>query len=128
MPRRRTGEIGPNGPKDTPQKHRLPDVTPLQFLVLDLLDTTGRPVSAHNLKKGIASVTPDYDGPKFYQLLSRMAVAGLVRIESRTIDVSGGTIERSFYEVTDTGRTTLSFTRHFYETRHSLMETLSSGG
>ena len=104
----------------------LPTITSLQFLVLDLLSHSDSPVSAHQLKLGLATWAQDYEGPKFYQLMGRLVRDQLVSSESKTIDTPGGSVERTFYTPTETGQEAGRLTRIFYTTRHQLRTAISS--
>ena len=103
----------------------LPSLTALQFLVLELLSSGTGPVSAFQLKQGFADMAPGYDGPKFYQLMGRMVRDGLVTAETSAIYTEGGSVERTFYASTKSGREALVVTRKFYTTRHRLHAILS---
>ena len=103
----------------------LPSLTALQFLVLELLSSRTGSVSAFQLKQGLAELAPGYDGPKFYQLMGRMVRDGLVTAETSAIYTEGGSVERTFYASTKSGREALVVTREFYTTRHRLQTALS---
>ena len=98
----------------------LPTITHLQFLVLDLLTKTRDGLSAQLLKDSVSGVSPDYGGPKFYQLMGRLAEVGLVEITSRDIAVAGGTVTRSFYQATPVGVAAWRVTTEFYTSRQNL--------
>ena len=102
-----------------------PSLTVLQFLVLDLLSSGSGSVSAFQLKQGLSELAPGYDGPKFYQLMGRLVRDVLVTTESGTIRTEGGSVERTFYASTKSGREALVVTREFYTTRHRLHAILS---
>lgn len=98
----------------------LPTITHLQFLVLDLLTKASDGLSAQLLKDGVAGVSPDYGGPKFYQLMGRLAEVDFVEITSRDIAVADGTVTRSFYKVTPAGAAAWRITTEFYSSRQHL--------
>ena len=125
MPNPRSLEASDDGrePQHIPAK--LPSLTALQYLVLELLSSQTGSVSAFQLKQGLDVLAPGYDGPKFYQLMGRLVRDGLVTAESGTIRTEGGTVERTFYASTKTGIEALVVTREFYTTRHRLLAILS---
>lgn len=125
MPNPRSPEARDVGREPQYVATELPSLTALQFLVLDLLSSRTGPVSAFQLKQGLAELAPGYDGPKFYQLMGRLVRDGLVTTESGTINTEGGTVERTFYTSTKTGTEALVVTREFYTTRHRLHAALS---
>lgn len=121
----RTPEASDDDSKPQHVATELPSLTALQFLVLDFLSSGTGPVSAYQLKQGLAEVAPGYDGPKFYQLMGRTVRDGLIAAESRKINTEGGTVERTFYASTKTGTEALVVTREFYTTRHRLHAALT---
>ncbi len=50
----------------------LPEVTHLQFLLLDLILLQKNGISATELRDALASCGQVYQGPKFYQLMRRL--------------------------------------------------------
>ena len=125
MPNPRSPEAGDYEPEPQHVSTKLPSLTALQFLVIDLLSSRRGSVSAFQLRQGLAELAPGYDGPKFYQLMGRLVRDGLVTAESGTISTEGGTVERTFYAPTHTGIEALVVTREFYITRHRLHVILS---
>ena len=125
MPRRHTPEAKSNEQEPTTTVVVLPNLTALQFLVLDLLGSVNAPVSAYQLKGGLAQLAPGYSGPKFYQLMGRLVRDGLVSAETQPINTPGGMVERTFYSATESGRESLAVTRIFYETRHRIRVVLA---
>lgn len=75
---------------------------------------------------GVASLADSYGGPKFYQLMGRLVRDELVIAETRLINTEGGTIERTFYLPTESGKNEIRRTRVFYATRHRIHKTLNN--
>lgn len=125
MAERKTPEAEGQATKASEIAPSLPSLTALQFLVLDLLSSNATAVSAHELKRGVATLAQDYDGPKFYQLMGRLIRDQLVTGQQRQINTEGGTVERTFYTPTESGRNSLVRTRVFYDTRHKLSTALT---
>jgi hypothetical protein len=125
MAKRQSPEANSDRAKPPEIPLSLPTLTPLQFLVLDLLSAGTQSASAHQLKQGVATLAQEYDGPKFYQLMGRLIRDQLVTAETRTISTSGGSVDRTFYTSTSQGLHALHRARLFYSTRHRLERTLS---
>jgi hypothetical protein len=101
-----------------------PSLTHLQFLVLDLLGSSPDPLPAQLISEGVGAFFPDYSGPKFYQLMARIAEAGLIEAKSRNLDVAGGTVTRSYYRSTPEGRRAWRVSLDFYATRQRIAKLL----
>ena len=125
MPNPRSPEAGDYEPEPQHVSTKLPSLTALQFLVIDLLSSRRGSVSAFQLRQGLAELAPGYDGPKFYQLMGRLVRDDLVTAETGAINTDGGLVERTFYASTKDGTEALVVTREFYTTRHRLHVILS---
>ena len=91
---------------------RLPSITHLQFLVLGLLlrdPQPGRRIRRHLATHGVRRTAP-----AFYQMMSRLEEAGLVRgwYDQKVVD--GQIIKERHYKLTPPGATAWSDTRDFY--------------
>jgi len=90
----------------------LPDITHLQFLVLDILGgaaKSGREVRAKLAEHGLHK-----SGPAFYQMMARLEDADFVEgwYEKKTVE--GQTIKERRYHIKDTGAEAWTATRDFY--------------
>ncbi|MEZ5952174.1 MAG: hypothetical protein R3C12_23890 [Planctomycetaceae bacterium] len=92
----------------------IPQITHFQFLVLDLLARNSGSVPAQTLKNNIESFVPFYNGPKYYQLMKRMQIAGYVSSRSNCIEVAGSEVTRTFYSITPLGFSVRDKTISFY--------------
>src|SRR6185295_5881722 len=91
---------------------RLPDVTHLQFLILEALvddEQAGRQLRALLVAHGVRS-----SGPAFYQMMGRLEDAGMVdgRYEQRLVD--GQNLKERRYRLTKRGARAHDDTRRFY--------------
>jgi DNA-binding PadR family transcriptional regulator len=91
---------------------RLPEITHLQFLVLEALaerETSGRALRAMLATYGITN-----SAPAFYQMMSRLEEAGLADgwYDQRVVD--GQHIKERCYRLAKAGKRTLADTRSFY--------------
>lgn len=106
----------------------LPQVTHLQFLVLDVLLRQSEGTSATTLRTELKQHGQGREGPKFYQMMRRLAQTGMIESWSEHFDVGGGEVERTFYRATDIGRMAWRLTVEFYAVRVRAMETLCDPG
>ncbi|HXV86528.1 MAG TPA: helix-turn-helix transcriptional regulator [Gemmatimonadales bacterium] len=91
---------------------RLPGLSHLQFLVIGVLKTgphLGREVRAQLRSLGVRK-----SGPAFYQLMSRLEEAGLIRGDYQQEIVEGQIIRERHYTVTATGVRAWTASRDFY--------------
>jgi hypothetical protein len=95
----------------------LPDLTHLQFLVLDLLIESESGLSASQLRESLNQHGEPRAGPKFYQLMKRLVKEGLIDTWSQSFDVGGGVVNRTYYKQTDLGHTFWYSTLRFYADR-----------
>ena len=90
----------------------LPDLTHLQFLVVSQLlpgDMTGR-----GLRDGLRGHGVKKSGPSFYQLMSRMEDAGLVKGWYEQQIVDSQIIRERHYKLQAAGRKAWRISRDFY--------------
>ncbi len=90
----------------------LPEITHLQFLVLEALqaaDQPGRALRALLVAHGVRS-----SGPAFYQMMSRLEDAGLVDGEYTQRVVAGQNLKERQYRLTRAGARAVEATRSFY--------------
>jgi hypothetical protein len=106
--------------KSPRKREDFPVLTHLQFLSLELLNSSKEPIPAQVLNEAIRTFLPDYAGPKFYQLMERMIGSGLVTSEIRPIEVAGGIVNRTFYQPTADGRAAWHRSVTFYATRRQI--------
>jgi hypothetical protein len=94
---------------------RLPDITHLQFLVLEALaedERAGRHLRALLVTYGIKNT-----GPAFYQMMARLEDAGLAEGWYDQKLVSGQNVKERRYRLTPTGARAVAGTRSFYQER-----------
>jgi DNA-binding PadR family transcriptional regulator len=95
---------------------RLPEITHLQFLVLEALadhdDAAGR-----HLREMLASYGVKRSGPAFYQMMGRLEDAVLVDGWYEQKLVAGQNLKERRYRLTKTGAHALADTRNFYLAR-----------
>ena len=84
-------------------QHKLPRLTHLQFLVLDILVQESDGLSATQLRKMLEHYGESRQGPKFYQLMRRLEIEQQFRSRSRVFDVGGGQVRRTYYYATERG-------------------------
>lgn len=95
----------------------LPELTHLQFLVLDALgpkEKRGKEMR-HDLEK--AGVTKT--GPAFYQMMARLEEAKFVEGRYATEIIAGQIIKERVYRILGTGVQALEETRSFYRAKLS---------
>ncbi len=90
----------------------LPDLTHLQFAVLDVLGAKKRP--GREVREGLRKRGVRKNGPAFYQLMSRLEEAGFVEgwYEQKIID--GQIIKERRYRALGKGLRAWQRTRDFY--------------
>ena len=84
--------------------HGLPNVTHLQFLVLDVLVRRPEGTSATTLRDALSEYGEDREGPKFYQMMRRLERSDFVTSWSKQFNVGGGEVARTYYRATESGR------------------------
>ena len=91
----------------------LPDITHLQFLVLDIV--VGTPKTGQEIRDRLSREGCRKSGPAFYQMMARLEDAGLVEgwYEQKNIDGHCFVKER-IYKLTDDGLKEYLKTREFY--------------
>ena len=94
----------------------IPPGTHLQFLLLDTLVRNPKGISATCIRDVLRAHDEDRKGPKFYQLMRRLKVAGYLVSWSKSYDVAGGTVHRTFYRITPAGSAMWQATIDFYRT------------
>ena len=95
----------------------LPQVTHLQFLVLDALLRYPSGTSATMLRGMLRDYGEDREGPKFYQMMRRLEESGLAESWSHPFDLGGSEVARTYYRVTSQGRVSWRLTLEFYAVR-----------
>lgn len=93
----------------------VPDITHLQFLIIEILGGLDRP--GREIRKKLAAEKVNKSGPAFYQLMARMEEAKLVKGEYRKIDIDGQAVQERWYKVTGAGLKARERTRDFYAER-----------
>jgi DNA-binding PadR family transcriptional regulator len=94
---------------------KLPDITHLQFLVLDAL--SGDDHAGRTLRERLAAYSVRNSGPAFYQMMSRFEQAGLVEGWYEQTVVEGQNLKERRYRLTREGKRALDETRSFYLNR-----------
>ena len=56
-------------------------------------------------------------GPKFYQLMKRLEDGDFVQSAQQGIEVAGGEVQRTYYQITTSGEAAWRVTREFYASR-----------
>lgn len=93
----------------------LPDLTHLQFAILDVLgprEKSGKEVRAKLGKRRIRK-----GGPAFYQLMSRLEDAGFVKGRYQQIEVDGYLVKERRYRITGGGEAARRGSLEFYSRR-----------
>jgi hypothetical protein len=92
--------------------------------VLDILATASDGLSAQQLNADVCRFAADYKGPKFYQLMGRLADAGLIVAWAQKFDVGGSSVSRTYYKLAPLGESAWRMTMQFYGTRMAVRKTL----
>ncbi|MEW4563247.1 PadR family transcriptional regulator [Bremerella sp. JC770] len=93
----------------------LPQITHLQFLILDLIrmdDHSGRYIRERLREEGEKK-----SAPSFYQLMARLQDGGYVTGWYEAFNIDGQTIKERRYQLTPKGRRVLREVRKFYAER-----------
>lgn len=96
----------------------LPKISPLQFLILHLLedgDKFGREV-----REKLAEAGERKSGPAFYQLMGRLEESGLVKGQYDQRVVDSQIIRERHYRITGDGSRAMNDTRDFFLARRRL--------
>jgi len=97
---------------------RLPDVTHLQFLILEAL--SGGEQAGRDLRARLVAHRVRSSGPAFYQMMGRLEQGGLVDgwYDQKLVD--GQNLKERRYRLTRRGARALADTRRFYLDRPAL--------
>jgi len=90
----------------------LPDLTSLQFLVLQILGGVKR--SGREIREKMAGEGVRKSLASFYQLMARMEDGGLVEGEYHKIEVAGQPVQERRYKITANGIRSYNEARTFY--------------
>lgn len=93
----------------------LPQVTHLQYLVLDLIRDD--PHSGRFLRDRLKEESVKMSAPSFYQLMSRLEDAQLITGWYESFVIEGQTIKERKYEITPKGKRTVANVQAFYSRR-----------
>jgi DNA-binding PadR family transcriptional regulator len=91
---------------------KLPEITHLQFLVLDALGGDER--AGRTLRERLAAYGVRNSGPAFYQMMARLEGTGLVEGWYEQTVVAGQHLKERRYRLTRDGRRALDETHNFY--------------
>jgi len=103
----------------------IPDITHLQFLVLEALgegDRLGRDLRALLHEHGVRS-----SGPAFYQMMSRLEDAGLADGAYDQKVIAGQHVKERRYRITKSGARAAADTRNFYLNRAAARRAVKRG-
>lgn len=104
----------------------IPQITHLQFSVLAFLQAEER--SGKEVRAQLRELGMRRSGPAFYQLMSRLEDAGLVRGRYDQKVVDGQIIKERCYTISEQGREAWRATRDFYMETIRAAEHAHSGG
>lgn len=93
----------------------VPDITHLQFLVLEILgsqERSGRVVRDKLTENGEAKTQA-----AFYQMMARLEDARMVEGSYRPVKVAGHVVQERWYKITGAGRKAYGATLDFYQRR-----------
>lgn len=101
---------------------QLPEITHLQFLVLDCLSEDERP--GQHIRQRLSQAKVRQSGPAFYRMMARLEDAGLVEGYYVQQVIDGQIIKQRHYRLSTSGRRAWESTRRFYleSIRRSEME------
>jgi hypothetical protein len=90
----------------------LPDITHLQFLVLQIL--LGRERSGREVRERLAEEGARKSLAAFYQMMARLEDAKMVEGSYRAIEINGQKFQERWYKIIGAGRRAWDQTRNFY--------------
>src|SRR5688572_18267316 len=90
----------------------IPDLTHLQFLVLDVIGAKERP--GKYVREKLTSQGERKTLPAFYQMMARLEDAKFVEGSYRKIEVGGQQLQERWYRITASGIRAWQATRDFY--------------
>lgn len=90
----------------------LPDITHLQFLILDLLKYDAH--SGRFIRERLAEEGERKTGPAFYQLMARLEEGGYVNGWYKSFVIDGQTIKERRYGITLRGKRAHRSVQNFY--------------
>jgi DNA-binding PadR family transcriptional regulator len=96
-------------------KDQLPELSHLQFAVLDVLGTTQK--SGKELRRGLGDLGIKKSGPAFYQMMARLEEAKFVEGWYTQDIIDGQIIKERQYKMTGNGIYALNQTKKFYQGR-----------
>ena len=103
----------------------IPDLTHLQFEVLDILGAVERP--GWYIRQKLADLGEKKTLPAFYQMMSRLEDAFFVKGEYHKADVDGHSVNERWYKITGKGLRAKESTLSFYVERDR-REAIVKGG
>ena len=96
---------------------KLPEITHLQFLVLEGLEAGEQP--GRVLRELLAGYGVRNSAPAFYQMMARLEQAGLVEGRYDHKALNGQRVKERCYEITRAGQRAFEATRAFYLDRNA---------
>ena len=93
----------------------LPDLTHLQFQVLDILGGVARPGWA--VREKLKEVGESKTLPAFYQMMARLEDSNFVKGEYRKVEIDGHPVNERWYKITGHGLKARQATLDFYSDR-----------
>ena len=125
MRRRRSPEAASIEEHPQHQVLQIPTLTHLQFLVIDLLCSHAKEMSSPQVQGALSALGLEQRGPKFYQLMTRLAESGMIISFTQSFDIAGSEVQRTFYKATKQGIVAWRLTRAFYATRLKIKDGMS---
>src|SRR5215469_7157957 len=98
--------------KSNTMQDRLPELSHLQFAVLEVLGTAQK--SGKDLRTGLSELGIKKSGPAFYQMMARLEEAKFVEGRYTQEVIEGQIIKERQYRITGTGIRALNDTKKFY--------------
>lgn len=96
-------------------KENLPELSHLQFAVLEVLGTAQ--MSGKDLRTGLSEHGLKKSGPAFYQMMARLEEAKFVEGWYSQLIIDGQIIKERQYKITGNGIRALNQTKNFYHVR-----------
>ncbi|MDB5357730.1 MAG: hypothetical protein JWN24_4183 [Phycisphaerales bacterium] len=95
----------------------VPDITHLQFLVLEILGPQER--SGRFVRDKLAANGEAKTQAAFYQIMARLEDARMVEGSYRPVKVGGHVVQERWYKITGVGRKSYGDTLDFYQRREA---------
>jgi len=110
-------DTGNEKKSSTSRRSGLPELTHLQFLIIDILRQELEGTPARFIRQKMDNAGVERQRPVFYNAMARLVERGLVEAWTEVFDVAGEDVSRTHYRTTPEAEKAWKFTHQFYSSR-----------